>query len=162
MPSHAWARSWSHTWHVYLRGLHHGPEVDMFLNVASGLDENLADINFITVQQFVVPWDSGYSWCIFLEDLFAGYNTSTMQSTLNKSMSKLYIVDEWIFKSLEKLLSFVDSKRKLEVRELSFVLDNCTEKLLTNFHKCYFSNQTLQYFTCSTPTLARYINERGN
>lgn len=143
----------------------HGPEVgrrhDMFLYASSGMDAQLLDVMTVNGKQFIVYGDSGYSWRVYLEVPFAGANLSAVQKAFNKAMSAVRISVEWYFKCVKQLWSFVDSKRKLRVRQMPVGLVYQAAVLLTNLHNCIQPNEISQYFACVPPSLEAYINERG-
>lgn len=96
--------------------------------------------------QYVVYGVSGYSWCVYLEVPFAGKNLSALQRPFNKATGTVRITVEWYFKVVKQLCSFVNSKRKLRVREAPIKQVYHDALLLPNFQNCVQPNQIAQYF----------------
>lgn len=85
--------------------------------------------------------DSEYNWRCFIEVPFQGSNLNSNQTAFNKSMSKVGITVEWVFKKVKMVFPVVETKRKLQLWESPVGLLYEAIMLMCNIRNCIYPNQ---------------------
>lgn len=145
---------------MHVAGPMEGRRHDWTLYISSGLDGTLQQVLTHDGIQYVLYGDSGYSARLFLYIPFSGSNLSAEESAFNTAMSISRVTVEWYFREVKQYWTLLDFKRKLRVRESAVCALYIAGVLLTNFRNCIYPNSISQYFECSPPSLADYINHR--
>lgn len=86
---------------------------DWFIYVSSGLDKALETLLVGNSVQYVIYGDSGLKSRSFTGATFQRSQMKSNQNAFNKSMSRVRIKVEWIFKEVKMYLPVCDANKKM-------------------------------------------------
>ena len=101
--------------------------------------------------------DLAYPLRWYLQGPFRDVQITPDQNEFNKSMSKVCITVEWLFKNVIKNFKFSDYKKSQKIGLSSIGKMYCVCALLTNAHTCLYKNHCLTYFDLNLPFLEEYF-----
>lgn len=130
-----------------------GRRLDMFIYVASRMEELLLTLMMMHGKQFAVLADSRYSWCVYLEVPYGGASLHDVRSAFNRKMSKVRISVECYFMEVKRFWILIDANRKLRIAQMHPGLIYRAPELLTNCYSCTSKNSISQYFSVQLPVM---------
>lgn len=101
--------------------------------------------------------DPAYPLRVQLQAPFQNAILTQQQRDYNKSMSKVRIAVEWLFKDIVNWFAFLDFKKNLKVGLSAVGKMYIVSALLTNARTCLYGNQTSTFFQIEPPDIDHYF-----
>ena len=92
-----------------------------------------------------------------LQAPFKGPRLTAQQTEFNKSMSKVRVSVEWVFRDIVNFFKFIDFKKNLKVRLSAVGKMYMVCALLQNCRTCLYGNIASGYFDCDPPDINTYL-----
>ena len=135
-----------------------GRRHDAYLLAESNLIEKLADLpRRADGVAYCLYGDPAYPLNEQLICPFRGAVLTEDQQQFNTLMSGVRQTVEWSFGKITTNFAFLDFKKDLKILLQPVAKYYIIGALLTNFHTCFYSSQTSEYFGCDPPTLESYL-----
>ena len=96
-----------------------------------------------------------------MEVPFQGSNLKCNQTAFKKSMSKVRIKLEWVFKEVKMYFPVVDTKQKLKISDSLVGLLYIATMVVCNIRNCIYPNQISRFFGVPPPSIPECISSRG-
>ncbi|XP_066910729.1 uncharacterized protein [Clytia hemisphaerica] len=101
--------------------------------------------------------DPAYPLRPHLQAPFRAPGLTPDQTQFNKSMSKVRVTVEWLFKEIINYFKFMDFKKNLKVRLSAVGKMYIVCAFLQNCRTCLYGNQVSQFFDCDPPNIETYL-----
>ena len=85
------------------------------------------------------------------------YGLTPREKMFNTSMSRVWVVVEWVFGDIINYFKFLDFKKNLKVGLSAIGKMYISCALIQNAHTCLYENNVSKYFNVQPPTLEQYF-----
>lgn len=96
---------------------------------------------------------------MFHESKVPGNQFSDKYRAFNKVMSSVRVTMEWMFKEVKLYLPTMVYKRKIKAMEDTLGTFYLPSMVMFNMRNCINPNQIEQYFSCTPPTLEKFLSQ---